>query len=35
MNEDSAQVHTVADSSEHEEEDPIMDDDELHSLLGV
>ena len=35
MNEDSTQVHTVADSSEHEEEDPIMDDDELHSLLGV
>ena len=35
LNEDSAQVRTVADSSEHEEEDPIMDDDELHSLLGV
>ena len=35
MDTDPAHVHTVADSSEHEEEDPIMDDDELHSLLGV
>ena len=35
IDDDRTRARMVADSSEHEEEDPIMDDDELHSLLGV